>query len=181
MVVAMGTIINGRSIPDRILEEIDDVWGKDLPEVEDLVQKLWGIPVIERLATAHERRIAVAIQDYTVELGKNLTADQAKILMHLVPRVNNEPYGAGEVWIDMAEVANVLGKSESHIRRMLIDGKIELPIITRPSSGNVAKKRWILADDLESQAIYPAQDKARRLAEIREKRKVARDEARSRV
>lgn len=139
---------SGRSIPDKVLEVIDEVWGEEIPAVRTAVQRLWGVPVKDIQAMQHERRIALAVQQYTLQKGKPLSAEHAKILLNLAPCVDTGPYGIGEHWVDISGAAKLLGLSEAHVRRMIINDKIDLTMIRRPSSGNLAKKRWIMVDSL---------------------------------
>lgn len=134
---------SGRSIPDVVLEEIDEVWGSELPEVRERVRRLWGVPVVDKDAMEHERRIAEEVRKYTMDVGRELTAGQARILLNLASCLDVGPYGIGEHWVDITEFADRIGRNEGHVRRMIINDKIQLNMIRRPSSGNLAKKRWI--------------------------------------
>lgn len=145
--IGVKMVESGRSIPDNVLQEIDDTWGDEIPAVRIGVRRLWGIPVAAERAMELERDIAVAIRGYTMDEGKALTANQARILLNLAPCVDVGPYGLGVHWVDITELAKRIDRNEGHVRRMIIDEKIKPNIIHRPSSGNLAKKRWI---ELES-------------------------------
>lgn len=140
---------SGRSIPDKVLEVIDEVWGEELPVVRESVRKLWGIPVGDTEAMELERKIAEAVRGYTMREGKALSAEHARILLNLAPCLDVGPYGIGEHWVDIAEFAERIGRNEGHVRRMIINDKIQLNMIRRPSSGNLAKKRWIEIEVVE--------------------------------
>lgn len=140
---------NGRSIPDKDLDAIDGIWGDALPVVSEYVRKLWGVPAPASKAMEYERKIARAVSDYTLNgSGRDLSADDAKILLKLAPCVETGPYGMGVDWLDIPDVAKKLGLNEGHVRRMIINDKIALEMIHRPSAGNLAKKRWILSDSI---------------------------------
>lgn len=145
----MAAVENGRSILDKDLEAIDSIWGDTLPVVSKMVQKLWGVPVPAMTAMRNERAIARAIADFTLEgEGKDLSAEGARILLKLAPCVETGPYGAGVDWLDIPDVAKALNLNEGHVRRMIINDKITLDMIHRPSAGNMAKKRWVLAESI---------------------------------
>lgn len=139
---------SGRSIPDKDLETIEQIWGDALPEVSKAVQKLWGVPVIADIAVKHERTIASAISEYTLNKGRDLTAEGARILLKLAPCIETGPYGVGTDWLDIPGVAKKLNLNEGHVRRMIINDKITLDMIHRPSAGNMAKKRWVRVDSI---------------------------------
>lgn len=144
----MVEVVSGRSIPDGDLELIDRVWGGDVPAVRSAVQKLRGEVLPDGPAMACERELARAVSKYTLGVGKALAPDAVRVLLKLAPCVEDGPYGIGSVWVDMRGAAKLMSLSEAHVRRMIITDKIQLTIIRRPSSGNLAKKRWIRVEDL---------------------------------
>lgn len=148
MTAATKTQESGRSIPDKVLEVIDEVWGEEIPSVRTAVRRLWGVPVKDIQAMKYERQIAKGVHEYTMRKGKVLTPKEARILLMLAPCLDVGPYGIGEHWVDISGAAKLLGLSEAHVRRMIINDKIDLTMIRRPSSGNLAKKRWIMVDSL---------------------------------
>lgn len=151
--ITVATIINGRSIPDDQLNAIDGSWGDLIPRISVAIRRLWGMPVRELEATELERSIAQQVHDYTLREGKTLTAEEAKMLVLLRPCMDGEPYGAGEVWVDIPAVAVAMERTEAHVRRMLLDGKLKADVILRPSPGSMAKKRWILNGSWERLTI----------------------------
>lgn len=140
---------NGRSIPDNDLDMIDRTWGDEIPRVKSAVQKMWGVSVSDAAAMELEQRIAEDIHAYTLEEGKALSRSEARILLQLAPCMVGDPYAMGVEWTDVPGAARVLGLSEGHLRRMLIDDKITVRMIRRPSAGKMAEKRWLSVADLK--------------------------------
>lgn len=147
--LGMDIKMGGRSIPDDVLDVVDEVWGGDVPVVREGVQRLRGVAVPDVEAMRHERAIAEAVRAHTLAGGGALGAEAARVLVKLMPCIEGSVYGAGVDWVDIAEAAGRMGRHEGHVRRMIINEKISVRMIRRPSSGKMAEKRWLSVEDVE--------------------------------